>query len=529
MGTTHDTEGVHRRRRNRHDGADQRRADRSIRHAVQARRGSALLRAVAAVLGLIGLAALGVVATAGFGTATAEDSRLVGQPVPAELLPTIQVAALSCPALTGARLAGQVMAASGFDNNAQAAPGGAGIAGLTAADWDRWKPAVSAQRNDPKANIVALAHLVCDLVGQVRQAGVGGDQWKLALGARHSGVPAVLAAKGVPPAATDYADTVVRFSAWYASRPEFAGVEATPSTAPSPTASANGTAAPKAVPADYVPLVLAAGRICPKLSPARIAAQLMAASAFNPNLLGAGGAQGIAGFTPQLWASYAQRPSTMSPWDPAAAIPAFGQTMCRLLDEMSGLAADPYPLAIAAFVWSPDAVKQAGGLPPAAELRAYVSLVQRYGQHYAGDPKLALSPAGASPTAGSSTASQPPGASPSATPKRDWQTRVVTGTAVLAPGQGWSTDRLTFALQTDGEVALLDRGRTVWKAGTAGKGGTTLAFGEDGNLVLYTAASVPVWSTGTAGNNGAILVLQGDGNVTISIGGRGLWHTGTED
>ena len=31
---------------------------------------------------------------------------------------------------------------------------------------------------------------------------------------------------------------------------------------------------------------------------------------------------------------------------------------------------------------------------------------------------------------------------------------VVTGSAVLALGPAWSTDRLTFTLRTDGEVAL---------------------------------------------------------------------------
>jgi hypothetical protein len=511
VGTTHDSEAAPRRT--------------TVRG--RARRGSVLQRALIAAVGLIALAALGVVANSEFGTATAEDTQLAGRPVPAELLPTVQTAALSCPALSPPRVAGQVMAASGFDGNPSGGPAGSGIAGLSAEQWEHWKPSVSAQRTDPKASIVALAHEMCDLSGQVRQAGIGADPWRFALGAHHSGVAEVLAAKGVPASAADYVDTVGRYAAWYATRPEFAATDATPSPVPSAPTSAGAPAAAKAVPDDYLPLVLAAGRTCPTLSPARIAAQLMAASAFNPNLLGAGGAQGIAGFTPQVWASYAARPPAESPWDPAAAIPELGRTMCRLLGEMSSLAEDPYPLAVAAFVWGPDAVKQAGGLPPSAELRAYVGLVQRYAQHYAGDPKLALPAAGTSPT--TSAAPRTPSATPSASPKPDWQTRVVTGTAVLAPGQAWSTNRLAFTLRTDGEVALVDRGRTVWTAGTAGKGGTTLAFGEDGNLVLYNAAPAAVWSTGTAGNNGAILVLQGDGNVTISIGGRSLWHTGTED
>ncbi|MEV4813065.1 hypothetical protein [Micromonospora avicenniae] len=509
--------------------------------------GSPARRWTAALLLLALAGAAGVVASSGFGRATAGQApQLVGLPVPAGEARMVAAAALSCPALTPARLAGQLMAASGFDAGAQTSVG-SGLAGLSDASWERWKPTVVAHRADHAASITALAHLTCDLVGQVRQAGIQGDAWLLALGAYHSGIAAVREAGGVPAPAREYVDTVAGYAAWYARQP-LAGVD-TPTTADGPVGVAPSRDTPaRPVPEDYLAAVRAAGGRCPALSPARVAAQLMASSGFNPNLLGVGGGQGIAQFTPERWARYAPFATTASPWDPGAAVPALAHTMCSLVSELAGVGKDPYRTALAAFRAGPEAVRQAGGVPDDPAVRDYLNLVSTYVGYYAADARLAGEPPAHPPrtpaairtpqsprphaTRPGSGATGRPSPTRSATtskpPKKpDWQTRVVNGTSVLRPGGSWRTNRLTLALTTDGNVVLSDQGRRVWSAQTSGKGADQLVFQEDGNLVLYTRGMATIWSTRTDGHNGAILVLQNDGNVTISQNGRTLWQTGT--
>ncbi|MEU6206774.1 hypothetical protein ABZ814_24680 [Micromonospora musae] len=503
-------------------------------------------RWTAALLALVLVGAAGVVASSGFGSATAgQVPQLVGRPVPAADARIVAAAALSCPVLTPARLAGQLMAASGFDATARTSAG-SGLAGLSDASWEQWKPGVTARRGDHAADVIALAHLTCDLVGQVRQAGVEGDAWLLALGAYHSGVAAVREAGGIPAPAREYVDTVAGYAAWYARQP-LAGVD-TPTTATGPVGVAPGRGTPaKPVPDDYLAAVRAAGARCPALSPARVAAQLMAASGFNPNLLGADGGQGIAQFTPERWARYAPYAQVASPWDPGAAVPALGRTMCSLVEELDGVGKDPYLAALAAFRAGPEAVRQAGGVPQSPTVRDYLDLVSTYAGYYGGDKRLAdpappkpartpaapRTPHAPRPTTKPGTGStRPPSPTRTVTPAKppqrpQWQTRVVNGTSVLRPGGSWRTNRLTFSLTSDGNVVLTDQGRRVWSAQTGGKGADQLVFQDDGNLVLYTRGMATIWSTRTNGHDGAIFVLQNDGNVTISQNGRTLWQTGT--
>lgn len=383
-----------------------------VRHL---RLGLRLRRAVAvtAVPGLVGVCA--VAAGSGFGDATAQESGRAASPVPVAQVSTIAAAALSCPALTPARVAAQLMAASGFEVNLRAdSSGGAGIAALTDSAWQDWAPWPRAPRLDTDANIFALAHQMCDLVGQVRRAGVDGDPWRLALAAYRSGLPAVRAAGGVPAAARGYVDTVAAYATWYERQPDLTA------GSPGPTPRAVGVVptagtAPIPVPDGYLPLVLAAGQVCATVTPARVAAQLMASSGFNPNLLSAGGGQGVAQFLPQTWARYA--PPTASPWDPDAAIPALGQAMCVLTRELSGIGTDPYPMALAAYHWGSAVVQQAGGLPDSPGLREHTAMVLAYADHYANDPRLGGPPAGAQlPRPGSPAVPPPAGSAPPPAP-----------------------------------------------------------------------------------------------------------------
>ncbi|MBO4161807.1 ricin-type beta-trefoil lectin domain protein [Micromonospora antibiotica] len=336
------------------------------------------------IAGLVALALAvlaGFAATTGFGTATADT--VEGKPVPADQAPLIAQAALSCPTLTAPRLAGQLMAASGFVADARTDNGGSGVAGLTDELWQRWLPWPDAPRLDVAANIVALAHHMCDLVGQVARGDVDGDTWELALAAHRSGMPAVQADRGIPEVAAGYVRTVVGYAEWYSRQPDFdrdaTGGPPTP-VPPAPTAGS----APRPIPDEYLSAVLAAGRACPAVTPAKIAGQLMAASGFNPNLLGANGAQGIAQFLPTVWSRYAT--AGQSPWEAATAIATLGRTMCALTTDLGGLTADPYPLALAAFQWGPGV--QAGGAPDLSMVDENASRVLAYAAFYAQDPRL---------------------------------------------------------------------------------------------------------------------------------------------
>ncbi|MFG1890456.1 RICIN domain-containing protein [Micromonospora sp. NPDC049051] len=252
-------------------------------------------------------------------------------------------AASSCPALTPARLAGQVMVASNFRDEpvAEMRKGGAtGVAALTPEQWQRYAPWTGADPSDREAGITALAHGMCQLVGQSRALKIDEDPWRVALAAHRLGMDQVIAAGAVPSGARDYVDAVDRYASWYALQPAFGGVPAAPaSTGPA----VGGAVVP--VPEPYVAAVTAAGKVCPEMPPDRIAAQIMATSGFDPDKLGPAGEQGIAQFLPRVWTTTGKSAAKRTPWDPSVAIPALGRTMCKLVEKSGG----QYPAALAAF------------------------------------------------------------------------------------------------------------------------------------------------------------------------------------
>ncbi|WP_444950559.1 ricin-type beta-trefoil lectin domain protein [Micromonospora ureilytica] len=335
------------------------------------------------------------IAAIGWGVASARD-QLIGGAVSDEQLAAIVAAARSCPMLTPARLAGQLMAESELAPRAKdTASGGTGIAGLDNQDWKLWKPWPNAERSDSSANIVALAHQVCDYSGKLRLANIAGDSWRLSVAAFHSGPESVTASRGVPPDAVDYVDEVSGYAAYYGKRTQFGGPGGVAPTGPTVDA--------KGVPAGYVNLIVRAGSVCQGVTPPAVAAQLMALSGFDPNLLGSVGQRGIAQFLPEVWQAYG--PNNASAWDPAVAIPALGTTMCAMAGELSLLEGDPYLLALAAYRSGPTAVRESGGILDGGT-KAFLKSVKSLTDFYALDGRLVV---------GTKTPPPPP-TPPSATP-----------------------------------------------------------------------------------------------------------------
>lgn len=170
-------------------------------------------------------------------------STIPGKPVSAEMFAVLVEAAHVCVDLTPAHLAGQVMAESSF-----AADMANGMAGLSDEDWQAWRPWPDANRSDPKASVVALAHLMCDLIGRERAAGANRDLWWLAVSAYRSGKRPTVSAADVASPARAYADRVAAYAAWYATQPDFSefNLSAAPTGTPSPAESASASPAPGA-------------------------------------------------------------------------------------------------------------------------------------------------------------------------------------------------------------------------------------------------------------------------------------------
>lgn len=314
---------------------------------------------------------------------------LEGDRIPASDVRTLVSAASSCPALTPARLAGQIMVASGFGN--QPVPemrenGAVGVAALTPAQWQDNVPWPGAQPTDRRAAITALARLMCRLVGQARAVHLDEDPWRIALAAYRRDMRQVIMAGGVPGDVQDYVNTVERYASWYALQPAFASGPT--SSAPAATPSPAGAVVP--VPTPYVKAVVAAGKICADMPPARVAAQIMVTSGFDPDRLGPAGEQGIAQFTPAVWSAHATSAATKSPWDPAVAIPELGRTMCKLIKQAGG----QYGPALAAFARGDEA----------APVAALAEAVTRAEAEYSKDPRLqapVLTPPTTSPSSSS--------------------------------------------------------------------------------------------------------------------------------
>lgn len=333
-------------------------------------------------------------------------------------------AASACPTLTPARLAGQVMVASRFGDEpvGEMREGGAtGVAALTPEQWRQHAPWSGAEPTDRTAAITALAHAMCQHVGQSRAVNVEEDPWRVALAAHRSGMEQVIMAGGIPDGANKYVDTVERYANWYALQPAFVGGVVTPATGVGQQG--GGTVVP--VPDAYLKAIVANGRVCAEMPATRIAAQIMVTSGFDPYRLGPAGEQGIAQFLPRVWAANIRPAPGRTPWDPIVAIAGLSRTMCKLIRDSGG----QYAPALTAFT---------RGDRRAPLETALAEAVTRAESEYAKDPRLQVTPTrtpSAAPSVPAAAQPSKPATSPSVSvPVRENQPAVK---AADASGQNY--------------------------------------------------------------------------------------------
>ncbi|GIJ48198.1 hypothetical protein Val02_50840 [Virgisporangium aliadipatigenens] len=340
-------------------------------------------RARRALVGGVAAAVIVAVATtAGVHIASAEPEAKEGKPVPADALPFVVSAARSCSALNPARVAAQLMANSEMGAATQNVAGGEGIAGLDGDVWKRWNPWPKAERADPHASIKALAHHMCDLVGQLRQANVSGEPWRNALAAYRVGVPEVKREKGIPTAADDYVETTAAYALWYAQQPEFGGA----GTSPKASASSPGTAAAKPLPDEYVAPVKAAGAKCEPVTAPIVAAYLVSVSGFNPNALGKDGEQGIAQLRPDIRERFAAPGESV--WDAGVSIEILGRAMCELHTELTPLGSDAMNATLVTLRFGQDTARRARNRVD-ADAKAFTDQVRALEAAYRKDQRIA--------------------------------------------------------------------------------------------------------------------------------------------
>jgi hypothetical protein len=87
-------------------------------------------------------------------------------------------------------------------------------------------------------------------------------------------------------------------------------------------------------------------------------------------------------------------------------------------------------------------------------------------------------------------------------------------------------------MQGDGNLVLYvlngpSTPRTVWQSGTAGDTGDRAVLEGNGNLVLIDAAGQTLWSTNKTASGCTNLKLQDDGNLVLYTAASAYWATGT--
>ncbi|MEV4626103.1 hypothetical protein AB0J90_07420 [Micromonospora sp. NPDC049523] len=179
-------------------------------------------------------------------------------PVPDTYVPLVVTAGKVCPEVPAARIAAQLMAASGFDPDVLGEDGAEGVAQFRPELWRVYTPSPTASPADPNQAVPALGRAMCALVDDFEQ--LDGDAYPIALAAFQWGTEAVRKAGGVPDAPTlrTFAEMVSDYTAYYEQDPRLDPRTATPTrrapsstnpnsnSNPSPTPGRTPTAVPTA-------------------------------------------------------------------------------------------------------------------------------------------------------------------------------------------------------------------------------------------------------------------------------------------
>ena len=147
-------------------------------------------------------------------TATARGELRPDSAVPAQYRDVISHAAHACPAaeVTPALIAGVLKAESGFDPDfSDSATDSYGIAGWTPRVFAAWA-SPSADYMNPTDAIMAAGQYLCWLDQQFTQQHLPGDLAALTAAGYDIGSKTVINARGVPPAAADFAKTVLDYA-----------------------------------------------------------------------------------------------------------------------------------------------------------------------------------------------------------------------------------------------------------------------------------------------------------------------------
>lgn len=153
-----------------------------------------------------------------------------------------------------------------------------------------------------------------------------------------------------------------------------------------------GTALSMAVPAEYKQLIEEAGNTCPEVTPNLLAALLTQESNFDPEARSQVGALGIAQFMPSTWETHGidgNGDGKRDVMDPEDAIPSSAKYLCTIAKDVKDVPGNKQANMLAAYNAGPQAVRDAGGIPPFEETQNYVRSITALANSGGGGGKTA--------------------------------------------------------------------------------------------------------------------------------------------